>query len=576
MSDPWHGPAKPGFFTGLGYTEDTAYLGPSYRVFEAAGSGAAKIERVLGDLVHQSEGFNYDTDESGGLIATPAGSQSESEGLNPLANAIIADAKMRVAAMTPDPRTTGTAVGIVHGVGEGAYLATVGGLAGGVPGAAALTGGVEGSAKYHELIEQGVSPAAALESAGVTAVASGAGVLIPGGFGSTLASKLLTGAGAQVGLGFASRYADHKILEANGYPEMAAQQKVWDSTQVLIDALLGVAFGGLAHLHGREAQAIKGAANEPGVVDAALVANLASHDRSLSPGVPVDPAATHAHGDALEVSNEQLLAGEPNDISQTGVNEAKFAQRPVDEARQAEAQAIAHEYVPEAPATREAAPPEQASTMARPEIAETTEEARANNEPYLPADEEIAAVGGKPSPDNADRVALIARAAQIDPARVEALAAQHAGDANEFVKAARTVIDEHAATAQRGEGGAVAQGQPSERGGDGRRAGNTAAAGTAAGADESAGGGAGPASSAAAAGEPAAAAGAGTARVDRLADTVQSALKDRPALQVTGDEGKPVPAADLLRQVQEDAANEMADFQKAVMAATNCFGRRGA
>lgn len=750
MSDPWHGPGKPGFFTGMGFSEDTAYLGPVYRALEAAGSGAAKSERVVGDLLHQSEGFDYATDESGGLIATSAGQQSESEGLNPLADAISADAKARVQAMTPNPATTGAAVRIVHGLGEGAYLATVGGLTGGIPGAAALTGGVEGSATYHELTEQKVDSTTALESAGVTAITSAAGVLIPGGFGSTLAAKLLTGAGSQVGLGFASRYADHKILEANGYPEMAAQQKLWDSTAVLTDALLGTAFGGLAHLHGHEATAVKAAAAEPGMVDAALAANLAVHDRNLAVGVPVDPAATHAHQDALDVSNEQLLEGKPNDVSQTGVNEAKFAQRPIDEVRQAEAQTIAREYVPiedqvsnvaplkmpapehpadigEFPAqaanadtTRvpwsqrlkpidmggasadellakyrqaPAAPRETASgnaesflraaeaqphegvevrmmadpfdersvhidniraeeprggagTTAMDKLTRLADEhgvnltldahpldkggitsdklrawyerfgfqvvreeggrplmerpARGENirsaqegyavQEHFPTADEIRSAGAEPTTPNVHGTAYVARALELDSGRVESLVKEHSGDSTGFLQAIRKFVDESAPVSQGSEARprAPAESERSSSGSQGgsgaKRSGELGPTDRPGALEAGAVGTRRPAGELKPAASDANATGVkaggsdqlGTGKADLLGDRVREALQEHPELQVTNDEGKPTRAADLLRQAEEDAARETDDFQKAVTAATNCFGRKGA
>lgn len=707
MSDPWHGPAKPGFFTGLLPSENNAYLGPSYPILAGAGSGAAKAERAVGDLLHSDEAFNYATDESGSLIATDAGPQGENEGLNPLANAIQADAKMRVQALTPDANTTGTAVQVIHGLSEGVYLATVGGAAGGVPGAAALMGGVEGSGAYHELKEQGVDQATALKSASVTAAASAAGVLIPGGFGSTLARKILTGASSQVGLGFASRYADHTILEANGYPEMAAQQKIWDGTQILTDVILGTAFGGMAHLHGREAGAIKAAANEPGVVDAALVANLAAHDRNLAPGVPVDPAATHAHQDALEVSNEQLLQGKPNDISQTGVDQAKFAQRQVDDEHLAVAQAIAAENVPElqrrtevhssiletlsqqreqlvsesadfmrgneargaerelaqheadrreAQEEYEAIPETKEAAELKPEILarmeaddreslgdawdskqytklrekaatkEAREAADVNKQVYMQRkadaqgavdtiDERIArqrsevtrlnraeesfkalkshdAAVGKAGNDSAKLIDVIrdeedrlALKDQLEPmAPTEENLARHVAENPDaaisgYLNTETGLVhlddlketaplrlsernlakgDDEGARANAGTAADTARraaaGEPKPISDAGRGGGT--AAGTAGSAAESAAG--------------------RNAGESRLGETVEAALQERPDLQVTNDEGKPMAAADLMRQVQEEAARETSDFQKAVNAAITCFGRRGA
>jgi hypothetical protein len=700
MTDPWHGPVKPGFFTGLGYDEDNAFLGPSTPVLTGVGKA---ISKVVAGAAGAASSFYSAEASLGDELASAVGLHPSKNPIQALADELAstqAAAQKNVDALTPNPQTTGTAFQIVHGVSEGATLAVAGGAAGGLPGAVALTGATEGGATYQESLKAGTSPGVAAARAGVSAVASGAGVLIPGGFGSTLAAKLLTGAGAQVGLGLASRYADHKILDANGYPEMAAQQKIWDSTQVLTDALLGVAFGGLAHLHGSEAKAIEVAAREPGVVDAALVANLAVQDRNLAVGVPVDSAATHAHADALQVSTEQLLEGKPNDVSQTGVNEAKFATRPIDEARQAEAQAIAREHQlseeiaahneyafragaadraalpepPELPALskRNAQTPDaredsilqylakhpeglssaeaeaqgidkasfgdraamvgikrafrkegmsfdRAAEMLHEqgypvtdeqghyspnvlldriseELAGTPQHSTRNTRAELEAahervhDNQMRASLHEAAPEFAqedqatqDFTTLAARAHEYDPAAVERILAS--GSDVDNARQLQSILDigrerqlaEYEVT-KGAEVHSEAPGasSPKDAGATGRA--GTRAPGTAAGAEP-----AGDRAGAAAAGgtartESGATAATGTAAghaVDPLTAKVHEALQERPSLEVTNEDGKPTRAADLLRQVQEDAARETADFQKAVTAATNCFGRRG-
>lgn len=691
MSDPWHGPVKPGLFAGLGYNEENAYLGPSTPVLTGVGKAVSKVvagaagglsslygaEASMGDTLARAVGLHPDPDSNPLKMLSEEMARTQ------------AAAQKNVEALTPNPTTTGAAFQIVHGVSEGASLAVAGGAAGGLPGAVLLTGATEGSSTYEEQRKAGVSPGVAATEAGVSAIASGAGVIIPGGVGSTLASKLLTGAGAQVGLGIASRYADHKILEANGYPEMAAQQKVWDSTQVLTDAILGVAFGGLAHYHGREAKAIEAAANEPGMVDAALVANLAARDRAAAPGVPVDPAASYAHQDAHETSVTQLLKGEPNDVSGTGVEQARFLMRPVDEAqrlaevhasiaeqlaqqrdqlvsdsaaflrgndaRAAERELAQHEAARrDAQGTYEAIPePKEAADLkpgilARMEAEDresygedwdkkqysklrqkaATKEARdaaaAQAQDYL---QQKADAQGHI--DNIDeRVARqrneVARLTQAEESfkalRAHDAAIKEAGD--DPAKLAKVISDERdrrtledqlkpmepteenlsrhiAENPDAPIGGYLntetgqvhLDGQtetrpfrPSERN-LGEAGGETTRPieGTVGPAARSAAG-------AAAVAEPTGARGtaAGAARAEPgaatapsaaargLGETVRSALKERPDLKVIGEDGKPTSATDLLRQAHEEAAKELLDFHNAVMAATSCFGRRGA
>lgn len=681
MSDPWQGPVKPGFFTGLGYNEENAYLGPSTPVLTGAAKAVSKV--VAGAAGAASSFYGAEAslaDEVASAVGLPSGKNPIQMLADELASTQAA-AQKNVDALTPNPATTGTAFQIVHGLSEGASLAVAGGAAGGVPGAVLLTGATEGAGTYQEQVKAGVSPGVAGAGAAVSTIASGAGVLIPGGFGSTLAKKLLTGAGAQVGLGLASRYADHQILEANGYPEMAAQQKVWDSTQVLTDALLGLAFGGLAHWHGAEAKAIEAAAREPGIVDAALVANLAAHDRAAAVGIPVDPAATHAHQDAHDLSLTQLLKGEPNDVSSTGVEQARFLSRPVDEAqRLAEVHASITEQLSlqrdqlvsdsaaflrgndTRAAGRELAQHEAARTEAQTAY-ESIEEPKqaANLKPAILARMEAEDRASYGEDWNAKQYAKLRGKAATQEARESAEQAQkdylqqkadaqgRVDDIDERVarqrnEVARLTKAEESFKALRAHDAAIkAAGddpaklaevirderdrrtlaeqlkpmEPTEENlaqhiaehpdaaiggylntdtgqvhlddlkqtetrpfrlpernlgeahGDGARPAEGAAAGSAA---------AGEPRGAGAAAQPLGTqSGAGRAPSEsRLADTVRSALKERPDLTIPGEEGKPTRAADLLRQAQEEATRELADFHTAVMAATSCFGRRGA
>lgn len=314
--DPWKEPQSPGFFAGMGFHEDTAYLGPFYRMLEAAGSGAAKGAAVLNGLYASEFSALSHAPVIGGVAQQMAGAASEVE----------QNARERVRAMTPDPATTGTATQVLHGVGEGAYLLSTGALLGGAPAAAGAVGGTEGGSRYQELKEQGVGTGTAAASGALAAVTAGAGAFLPAGLGSTLATRLLSGAAGNTAFGAANRYADHAILEAGGYPEMAEQQKALDASQMLVDAALGATFGAIHHAgaEGKAAEALK----HPDTQDAALTANLALRDRAAAPGVPVDPAAANAHQAALEKATGDLLQGKPVDVSDTGVDRAQFMQRP--------------------------------------------------------------------------------------------------------------------------------------------------------------------------------------------------------------------------------------------------------
>lgn len=315
--NPWGSPATPHWYSGMGFDDESHYLGPLGRALDAAGSGAAKGEAMLGGaLAAQS----YDPN------AQAAGEEPVTE--NPLAQSIEADAKQRVSAMTPNPATTGAAVQLLHGVVSGGTEMAIGGLAGGLPGAAAFAGGSEGRQRYNELIDAGVDHETAEKSAFLAGGAAAAGAVLPVGFGSGLLTKVATGATSQAAFGVSARYADHQILDSAGYHEMAAQQKVIDGTQIITDLILGAAFGGLAHLHDTpQVQAMRDA---PGARDAALTTNLAIRDREAAPGVPTDPHAANAHQEALEKSIADLIQGKSVDVSDAKVEEAAFLKHPED------------------------------------------------------------------------------------------------------------------------------------------------------------------------------------------------------------------------------------------------------
>lgn len=331
--NPWEGKPQPRWYAGLGFNEDTAYLGPLYRALEGAGQGAAKGEELLGGLWHTqaSLGARY-------LGGVPLVGSYFREMEKDTA-AMQQDALGRAKSMTPDAATTGVAAQLIHGLSSGLYRYTVGSLVGGPLAGAGLVGGTETASRYQELLEQGVTPGAAGASAAVTGGFAAAGALLPAGFGTSLIGKILTGAGSNAGFGLVSRYADHKVLELAGYPEMAEQQKVWDSTAMMTDLILGGGFGTIAHLHSAgatpeeartqirnlEAKLGRGV---PGVEDAALTTNLAMRDRAAGPGVPVDPQAAQAHQAALETATADLLQGKSVNVAGTGLENATFAARP--------------------------------------------------------------------------------------------------------------------------------------------------------------------------------------------------------------------------------------------------------
>lgn len=193
-----------------------------------------------------------------------------------------------------DPRVQGGGAQLAAGLTRGLTLGVSGFALGGAPGAAALLGSTEADSAYHDAKEQGLDNTTAYELSALAGVTNAAGAFLPmaaGGAGLRgLAQSLLTGAGLNVTVGAANRFATSEILERNGYADMARQYQAADASAMAADALLGAAFGGLGHL---------GKVRDPAQIRDATEALKGEHIDRSGPGIPVTPEAAQAHIDEL-------------------------------------------------------------------------------------------------------------------------------------------------------------------------------------------------------------------------------------------------------------------------------------
>lgn len=321
--DPWEGPTKPGFWGGIAPDSDNMYSGPVFHLWAGMGSAAAKGEQLLGGALHLA-GEAYMS------VGQPRVVGAELPGIG---TAIEDDARSRAKQLAPNAATVGTAMQTVHSLGEMASTAIVGSALGGQAGAFSLLASTHGYSDYRDLLEQGVDPRTAAEVALVRGGMAGAGAVTPMAFGSSLISRLITGAASNVGFGIVDRASDSALLRHAGYDDMADQEEVFDRGQILSDAFLGSGFGLAAHLHGRlsgadDLRALQQALqNDKTMRDAALTANLGLQDRHSGPGVPVDPGSAAAHTAALEKALSDVSEGRRVDVAGTGVEESSVLTR---------------------------------------------------------------------------------------------------------------------------------------------------------------------------------------------------------------------------------------------------------
>jgi hypothetical protein len=168
----------------------------------------------------------------------------------------------------------------------------------------ALLVGTSQLSTAEDLVRQGVDAGAANVAGDVAGLAMAAGVRLPF-LGQTAAARIASGAAGNVALGAATAGATRGVLTASGHVAQAEQFDPLDVKARTLDALLGAAFGGLAHLDARSQAAL-------------LVTNQAHHmETSTAPGRPATEADATAHVQAVRQAVDQLLHGDP--VSVDGV-----------------------------------------------------------------------------------------------------------------------------------------------------------------------------------------------------------------------------------------------------------------
>lgn len=175
----------------------------------------------------------------------------------------------------------------------------------------------------EDLTRQGADPLKATAAGAVQAAGLGLGIWVPI-LGRTLAQRaLLGGAGFNVVQGGLTRAGTAELMKDN--PAIAEAYGALDPTHVTLDVLLGLAFGGMAHVspamraQGAEALGrLQGwLENAPvGTNEALATMRQAQHSNADSlPGIPVEPKDQTFHVERVREAIEQLARNEQVDVS---------------------------------------------------------------------------------------------------------------------------------------------------------------------------------------------------------------------------------------------------------------------
>lgn len=214
--------------------------------------------------------------------------------------------------LKPKAESTGMAGQILFGLGQ-FFPAIVAGAASPILGAATAQQISQGSTE-DDLQQKGVSGEDANRIGFASSIPDALGFVAPAGIGRNIAERVLSGAAINAGLGVANRATVNGMLQNDGYKNIASQYQVWDKEGLIVDAVLGAAFGGLHHVGVAREQAAS--ANASPAVDASLSMNEQhNHDIGASPIIHGTPESLDAHNRAMEDASDSMLRGDPVDVS---------------------------------------------------------------------------------------------------------------------------------------------------------------------------------------------------------------------------------------------------------------------
>ncbi|MEP8451102.1 hypothetical protein ABKV72_00535 [Enterobacter bugandensis] len=196
----------------------------------------------------------------------------------------------------PDAGSQGTAAEVLYGLGQ--FVPAIGATIVGGPAVGAATAfSSTYEQSYQDFKGKGVDESTARNLATQQSLFNAAGMALPAAVGTTLATRIASGVAINTGFGGLNRYSVGETLEEKGYTEMAKQYRVFDGQAMLVDAVLGGAFGGAHHLAARnadvppppDAEAPIPAAEVQSVPDATAEASPVADASPVtdSPGAPV-------------------------------------------------------------------------------------------------------------------------------------------------------------------------------------------------------------------------------------------------------------------------------------------------
>lgn len=235
-----------------------------------------------------------------------------------------------------DRENTGTVGAIAFGLGDYLTRAAIGSLAGGLPGAIALTGTSETNYSYENLTHKGVDPTTALKVAAVDGVIAGGATALPISYGFKGAGGLVKDAALSIGGATAittgGQYASGEILKSEGYDNQAKRYEITPETFATDVALNTLLFAGGRYARSRLNTDINAKPRDLSVediearntqIESALVINEMQLEDASAPVKPSNPIQQNNHLKNLNEATENLKAGRPVNVAHPVKGEEK-------------------------------------------------------------------------------------------------------------------------------------------------------------------------------------------------------------------------------------------------------------
>ena len=332
MHKPIQQKKEVGLFDGAGSAIPRGALAGAVKVVDTA---AKPFERIA-DHVEYSIKDTLDGGLDGALdVREPSFTE-----VHAAKNKVRKDTLVMEIEQLEDRENTGLIGNIGFGLSDYLTRAALGSLAGGLPGAASVTGLSETNYSFDYLTNKGVDEGTAIKVAAIDGVVAGGATALPLSYGFKGAGGLVGDAALSVGGATAittgGQYTSGKVLKSEGYEQQAKKYEITPETVGTELVLNGLLFGTGRYARSRlntdvDAEIRDLSADDIEIrntqVESALVINEMQFEDAAAPVKPSDPVQHNNHLKNIDSAVSDLKAGRPVNVVHPVKGEEK--QKPI-------------------------------------------------------------------------------------------------------------------------------------------------------------------------------------------------------------------------------------------------------